>query len=291
VTPAIRANDTTDIWVFRGSRIGSEASRPFRSATIDHAQCGRLDCEPHERSRGANLGLYSITFNNDRDRDLESVRAYQEFRDEAERKQFDHFLEVFYPNVPGVVAAEAMPQFICDAIVRTLAGVTSASRPIFLKIPYPGPKVLEELVAYDPHLIVGILGGSAGTTRDAFQLIHDAQQHGAKIALFGRKINQAENQLAFIKFLRLVVEGAIGPEDAVRAYHAVLERLNTPPHRSLEDDLKSGITGSSYGGGPPSPDRKEGASSRPGSAVKLADMSSEERLTYHRERLRRALGD
>src|SRR5262245_15567497 len=108
VTPAIRANDTTDIWVFRGSRIGTEASRPFRSATIDHAQCGRLDCEPHERSRGANLGLYSITFNNDRDRDLESVRAYQEFRDEAERKGFRHFLEVFYPNVPGVVATDAM---------------------------------------------------------------------------------------------------------------------------------------------------------------------------------------
>jgi hypothetical protein len=288
VTPAIRANDTTDIWVFRGSRVGTEASRPFRSATIDHAQCGRLDCEPNERSRGANLGLYSITFNNDRDRDLESLRAYQEFRDEAERKGFQHFLEVFYPNVPGVVAAGAMPQFICDAIVRTLAGVTSSSRPIFLKIPYPGPKVLEEMVAYDPHLVVGILGGSAGTTRDAFQLIHDTQKHGAKIALFGRKINQAENQLAFIKFLRLIVEGAIGPEDAVRAYHAVLERLGTRPHRSLDDDLKSGATGASYGGGP---SVKPGAKTSGRTDVSLAQMTSDERLAYHRERLRKALGD
>jgi len=291
VTPAIRANDTTDIWVFRGSRIGTEASRPFRSATIDHAQCGRLDCEPHERSRGANLGLYSITFNNDRDRDLESLAAYQQFRDEAERKGFRHFLEVFYPNVPGGVGADTMPQFICDAIVRTLAGVASSSRPIFLKIPYPGPKVLGELVAYDPHLIVGILGGSAGTTRDAFQLIHDAQQHGAKIALFGRKINQAENQLAFIKFLRLIVDGVIDPEDAVRAYHAVLERLGTRPNRPLEEDLRTGVTGASYGGSTSSTKPKSTGSSGDASGTNLAKMSNDERLAYHRERLRRALGE
>jgi hypothetical protein len=151
--------------------------------------------------------------------------------------------------------------------------------------------VLEELIAYDPHLIVGILGGSAGTTRDAFQLIHDAQQHGAKIALFGRKINQAENQLAFIKFLRLIVDGVIGPEDAVRAYHAVLERLGTRPHRSLEDDLKSGATGQSYGGGSSPPRRSATPAAEAARSLKFSEMSSEERLAYHRERLRKALGD
>ena len=107
-------------------------------------------------------------------------------------------------------------------ITRMLAGVGPTGRPLFLKMVYHGPKAMEELVRFDPHLVVGILGGSAGTTRDAFQLLHDAQKYGAKVALFGRKINNAENQLAFVHFLRLIVEGQVGPVEAVKAYHAVL---------------------------------------------------------------------
>ena len=109
---------------------------------------------------------------------------------------------------------------------------------------------MEELVRYDPHLVVGILGGSAGTTRDAFQLLADAQKYGAKVALFGRKINNAENQLAFVQFLRLIVDGVIGPVEAVKAYHAVLAKLGIRPHRSLDDDLKLTDQAMSYGGSP-----------------------------------------
>lgn len=296
VTPAIRANDTTDIHVFRGSRMAQVASQPFRSATIDHAQCGRIECEPDERTHGADLGLYSITFNNDCEVDLPALEAYKEFREEAERKGFRHFLEIFNPNLSGAVPDELLPFFINDVIARTLAGVTSRGRPIFLKIPYPGPKALEELVAYDPHLVVGILGGSSGTTRDAFQLIHDAQQHGAKLALFGRKINNAENQLAFIEFLRLIVDGVIGPEEAVRAYHAVLERLGLTPHRPLDVDLLLTSGTQSYGGTPRKPATASGASATPPAAtnagpVNLAKMSSAERLAYHRERINRLFGN
>ena len=68
---------------------------------------------------------------------------------------------------------------------------------------------MEELVRFDPHLVVGILGGSAGTTYDAFKMLAEAQKYGAKVALYGRKINNAENQLAFIEFLRHIVEGNI----------------------------------------------------------------------------------
>ena len=133
-------------------------------------------------------------------------------------------------------------------ITRMLAGVGPAGRPLFLKMVYHGPKAMEELVRFDPHLVVGILGGSAGTTRDAFQLLHDAQKYGAKVALFGRKINNAENQLAFVHFLRLIVEGQVGPVEAVKAYHAVLGRLGLRPHRSLDDDLKLTDQSMSYAG-------------------------------------------
>jgi hypothetical protein len=248
VTPAVRANDTTDIHLARGSVYASEPSRPFRTANIDHIQCGHLDCTPEERSLGANLGLYSVTFNNQLERDIETLERFHRFREEAERKGFRYFLEVFDPNKPSDLSPEILPKFINDMITRMLAGVAPSGRPLFLKIVYHGPKAMEELVRFDPHLVVGILGGSSGTTRDAFQLLADAQKYGAKVALFGRKINNSENQLAFVQFLRLIVEGQIGPVDAVKAYHAVLGKLGVPPHRSLEDDLKVTEQAMSYAG-------------------------------------------
>ncbi len=248
VTPAARANDTTDIHIIRGSKYPTDPSRPFRTATLDHIQCGHLDCKPEDRARGVNLGLYSITFNNDTELDREALEEYKQFRIEAERKGFCHFLEVFDPNRPEAVEPDKLPGFINDAIVRTLGGVTSAGRPLFLKMVYHGPKAMEELVHYDPHLIVGILGGSAGTTYDAFKLLAEAKKYGARVALFGRKINNAENQLAFIHFLRLIADGELEPEEAVKAYHGVLQALGIKPHRSLADDMVLQTNVMNYGG-------------------------------------------
>jgi hypothetical protein len=250
VTPAVRANDTTDIHLARGATYHLEPSRPFRTASIDHIQCGHIECAPDERKLGANLGLYSVTFNNNLERDLATLERFHDFREEAERKGFRYFLEVFDPNIPEVIAPELLPGYINDMVTRMLAGVGPTGRPLFLKMVYHGPKAMEELVRFDPHLVVGILGGSAGTTRDAFQLLHDAQKYGAKVALYGRKINNAESQLAFVHFLRLIVEGQIGPVDAVKAYHAVLGKLGLRPHRNLDDDLQVTEQSMSYAGTP-----------------------------------------
>jgi len=250
VTPAARANDTTDVWAVRHGCYTREASQPFRSASIDHIQCGEVECgrDGSGEFPGANLGLYSITFVNDLQQDRDALLWYKEFREEAERKQFRHFLEVFDPNVDAGISPEKLGEFINDNILRTLAGVPESGRPIFLKIVYHGPKAMEELAQYDPNLVVGILGGSAGTTRDAFQLIHDAQKYGARVALFGRKINNAEHQLAFIEMLRLITDGKLSPEEAVRAYHGVLQGKGIRPHRALEDDLRLTDQSMSYDG-------------------------------------------
>ncbi len=248
ITPAARANDASDVFVVRGGRYLEEPARPFRSATLDHIQCGHVDCTPAERMLGANLGLYSLTFTNRLEEDLAALNAYREFRTEAERKGFRHFLEVFDPNVPAGLDAAELPKFINDHIARTLAGVAAAGRPVFLKIVYHDPKSMEELVSYDPHLVVGILGGGAGTTYDAFKLLGEAQKYGARAALFGRKINSAECQLAFVEFLRHIADGVISPEEAVRAYHGVLAKLNIKPRRKLEDDLVLQTNVMSYGG-------------------------------------------
>ncbi|HZY85692.1 MAG TPA: hypothetical protein VFE78_12735 [Gemmataceae bacterium] len=294
VTPAARANDTTDIHIVRGGRYAGQPSLPFRTATLDHLQCGHLDCAPEERVRGVNLGLYSITYNNDAALDRAALEEYKAFRLEAERKGFRHFLEVFDPNRPEAVEAGAVPGFVNDVIVRTLGGVTAKGRPLFLKMVYHGPKAMEELVRYDPHLVVGILGGSAGTTYDAFKLLSEAKKYGARVALFGRKINNAENQLAFIRFLRLIADDEITAEEAVRAYHGVLQQLGIRPHRTPEEDMKLQTAVMSYGGNgvavsaPPSAQARDKAESN--GTADFSQMTAAQKVAYHKARWDRILG-
>jgi hypothetical protein len=250
VTPAARANDATDVWAVRHGCYTAEAAQPFRTASIDQIQCGKIECDRSSNDfAGANLGLYSVTFVNELDQDRETLLAFKEFREEAERKNFRYFLEVFDPNVNSGIPPEKLGEFINDNIIRALAGVPEAGRPLFLKIVYHGPRAMEELAQYDPNLVVGILGGSAGTTYDAFKLIHDAQKYGARIALFGRKINNAEHQLAFIEMLRLITDGRISPEEAVRAYHGVLQAKGIKPKLPLEKDSELTDQTMSYEGG------------------------------------------
>ena len=248
VTPAVRANDTTDIHLLTGGTYASEPSRPFRSATIDQIQSGRVNPEAHERKLGADLGLYSMTINNNIAFDYVTLDAYRQFRIEAEQKGFRHFLEVFDPNACGHACPSNIGRFLNDLIARTLAGVPSSGRPIFLKMPFHGRQAMEELVAYDPYLIPGILGGSAGTTYDAFRLLEEARESGARAALFGRKINTSEHQLTFVKYLRAIADGQLKSADAVKAYHADLEKLKIKPTRALKEDLQSSSTATAYSG-------------------------------------------
>lgn len=92
VTPAARANDTTDIHIVRGGRYASQPSLPFRTATLDHIQCGKVSCKPEERALGANLGLYSITFTNDAERDRSQSGGLQGIPIGGRSKGFRHFL-------------------------------------------------------------------------------------------------------------------------------------------------------------------------------------------------------
>jgi len=100
---------------------------------------------------------------------------------------------------------------------------------------------------------VGVLGDDAGgehirddchkhqidtrhTTYDAFKLISDVQKYGARVALFGRKINLSEHPLTFIEMLRRIVDHQITAEEAVKAYHDALKKLGIKPLREFADD-------------------------------------------------------
>jgi hypothetical protein len=82
------------------------------------------------------------------------------------------------------------------------------------------------------------LGGGTGTTRDTFELVHQAEKYGARLALFGRKINLAEAPLELLVLMREVANGSVQPDEAARAYHGALQRLGIKPARAVEDDSK-----------------------------------------------------
>lgn len=228
VTPAIRLNDTTDIWSARGGRYKEAASRHHRTARIDQAK------------KHVDLGLYSVTFSNERDIDAINAEAYSEFRAEASEHRMRHFLEVFNPEFDVKLANKHhIGSFINDNIVRTLAGVMSEDFPLFLKLQYNGPRAMEELSSYDPgQLIVGILGGAAGTTRDTFELLSQAEKYGARVALFGRKIHFAESPIDIVTLMREVVARTVTPSEAVKAYHGALQKKGIKPTRALADDAQ-----------------------------------------------------
>ena len=239
VQPAIRANEATDIWGgLRHANYISHKSIPHRAAVLSRAMHGTATPMPGAPVTGTDLGLYSMTYNNDLAADLASLEAFKAFRAEAAATGFRYFLEVFNPNAPQGLQGKDIGEFVNDNIVRSLAGVMKADRPQFLKIAYNGPKALEELASFDPTIVVGVLGGGAGTTCDTFELVYQAERHGARVVLFGRKINLAEAPLRIIALMRQVADGAIAPAEAVRAYHGALQADGITPARILEDDLK-----------------------------------------------------
>lgn len=224
VQPAFRANETTDVWAnIRGAGYASTPSVPHCGADLEFAP--------------AALCLYSVTFLNDAEADTATLRAYARFRRAAQEKGIQHFLEVFNPNVNVGLAEKEIGPFITDCILRMMASMTSAERPEFLKVAYNGASSMEELAGFDPSLVVGVLGGAGATHRDTFELVTQSEKHGARIALFGRKINQAEDQGLFIKWMRQVADCSVEPEDAVKGYQADLIARKITPDRPLEDDL------------------------------------------------------
>ena len=238
VTPAIRVNSSTDIWMVRGGKYSQLRSLPFTSASVGRIMFGHPPPWINETPK-VDLGLYSVTFNNNPDDDSRTLEAFKSFWIEAEQNHFRYFMEIFDPNtVESGLQPDAIPYFLNDHIARLLSITPLAASPLFLKVPYHGPDAMQELVHFDKDIIVGILGGSSGTTYDSFKLISEAQKYGARAAIFGRRIKNSEHPLTFVKFLNSIVRKEISPEKAVEEYHAEIGRLGITPVRNLKDDSK-----------------------------------------------------
>jgi len=227
VTPAVRYNDTTDVWHPRGGAYAASPALPFRTALL-------------ERTKPVtDLGLYAVTFYNDLEQDIHTIEEYGAFREDAADAGVRHFLEIFNPGLPVETTTGDFATYNNDMIARILAGVSRLDRPIFLKAAYNGPAATEEIAAYDPeNLVFGVLGGGAGTARDCLELIAQAERYGARVALFGRKIYQSEDSVLMVRAMRRVIEEEISSAEGVKAYHADLAAAGVAPHRPLADDLE-----------------------------------------------------
>ena len=220
----------------RRRHLRAAPSRPFRTATLDQIQCGhaRPDAErAHARRRPR--PLLDHVQQRHRRSTYATLEAYKEFRLEAERKGFRHFLEVFDPNACGEQRPADLGRFINDLIVRTLAGVPSAGPAGVPQDRLPRPEGDGGAGRATTRTSSSASSAApAGTTYDAFKLLEEAKKYGARAALFGRKINNSEHQLTFVRFLRAIADGEIDAEEACRAYHGDLAKLGITPHRPLD---------------------------------------------------------
>jgi len=124
-------------------------------------------------------------------------------------------------------------------------------------------------------------------------MLYDAKKHGARVALYGRKINNAEHQLSFIYYLRAIADDQIMPVEAVKAYHADLKRLMITPRLPLEDDLLRMEGSDSYSA--KSKLKRPGNSqtatqSGSGNEPDFSKMTPAEKVQWNLERWRKIIG-
>jgi hypothetical protein len=145
---------------------------------------------------------------------------------------------VFDPNACGGACPHDLGRFINDLIVRTARRRPAQRAAGVPQDRLPRPQAMEELVSYDPHLVAGILGGSSGTTHDAFKLLEEAKKYGAAAALFGARSTTASTSSRSSRYLHAIANGQIKAEKPCRAYHGELQKLKLKPYRDLKADME-----------------------------------------------------
>ncbi|MCC7492104.1 MAG: hypothetical protein IT204_07165 [Fimbriimonadaceae bacterium] len=218
VTPLVRTNAETMIWNPRHGTYRSSPSKPFLTVPpADAGFCRQQICAVQDYN--IRLGLYSITLNNEVHLDRDQLGAYLAYAREVGRTPgFDHFLEVFLPNLPQHgLSAEAQGEYVADSIVRTMSYLRQHERPRFIKTAFTTPAVWRELCEFDPSLPIGALGGARSDSRGTLELADQVIRNGGQLILFGRAIFEDECPVAICRALRQVLDGT-APSEAYEDY-------------------------------------------------------------------------
>ena len=222
----------------------------FRTAALDHIQCGHVDCDAgRARPRARTSACTASRSTTGSTTTCGRWKQYRRFRDRGRAQGL------------SALSGSVRSQRAAATCRRQGAGVHQRS-----DRPHAGRRglgraagVLEDRLPraegdggagrLRPAPGGRHLGGGAGTTYDAFKLIAEAQKYGARAALFGRKINNAENQLG----VRAVPAADRRRRDLARRGGAGLSRrawsTSDQAAAELEDDLMLQTGVMSYGGG------------------------------------------
>jgi len=241
VTPAVRMNDTTDIWLAAGTGgYGREPALPFATTTIAQAQWGRAEAPAPGPGPGANLGLFSITLNDSAPLDRAMLEAYKSFRLEAERAGFT-----------GAGQARRQPSRRRGPVSRRSCGAGTRGRAA------GGPALVpqDSLPRSDRDGAARGLRPLAGGRRARWLGRHHPRRlrpcRGVEASWCPGSALRPQDQRcrtpADIRAAR-VADGDLAAAEAVRAYHGELEKLGVQPHRPLDDDLARSPSAAAYGG-------------------------------------------
>ena len=185
------------------------ANRRSRSVPppLTTSNAARSSATATDEIPGANLGLYSMTFVNDLEQDREALLCVsRNFARRPSAKSSGISSKSSTRTSTSGIPPEKLGEFINDKIIRTLAGVPEAGRPIFLKIVYHGPRAMEELAQYDPE---------------------SGRRHSRRRRRHHLRCVQADSRRAKIRRAR----GALRPQDQQRGTSAGVHRNAAPDHR------------------------------------------------------------
>ena len=234
VKPAIRANDTTDIWRVRGGTYHEQPSRPFRSASLARTMYGTATPMPGAADhRHRPRPLLGHLQQRPRRRHAPRSRRSPSSAPTPPRAASSTSSRCSTRTSTTGIDPEVLPHYINDCILRCLAGVHQADRPQFLKIVYNGPKALEELASFDPEPD----RRRARRRRRHHARLLRAAAPGARSTAPGSPCSAARStsprrRSPSSRMMREVADGNLSPQEAVRAYHGELQKQRLKPQRA-----------------------------------------------------------
>ena len=235
VTPAIRANDTSDIWRMRGAalhdllRARSARPRSPGRCTAPRHPVPAAPAPISASTRSPSTTTSTPICLRSKPSPISAPTLPRSASAISSGVQPERRFPASLPDV--------LPAYVNDAIPALPRLRHRADRPQFLKIVYNGPKALEELTSFDPAGDRGVLGGGGRHHPRLPASCFAGRTLRRTRRLVGREISLAETPLAIVATRRAPVAGAGRRRRPCKAYHGELQKQRIKPQRPLEDDM------------------------------------------------------
>jgi len=221
VTPAVRANDSTDIHVLAGAPYPQQPLTAVADSENDEIIAGR-------DQPGALLDHASWRRGTRRC----GARGVSGLQGRGRAGRPASLLEVFAPNVPCRCRTSAASSTTSSPDAGCVPGLDAA-------VPESCRTAARRRWRNWSRTTASDRGVSAGRPHDLRRVPPAAGGPSPRRPRrpVSAQDNRSEHQLTFVRYLRAIADGEIDAAEACRSYHADLERLGIRPTAPLQDDL------------------------------------------------------